>query len=140
MGNWRATVRKLVGVVGMCSFLLVGAALVGFSPRVQATTLTPVVGIDPTGVVTVGAWAETPVGEFLQARAGIAVSVVQSARLLLAGGGIAGSIMWGALEPTLGVGVGAALAPTGFTSGAILEIDLGARVWIVDWLAVLTQM
>jgi len=138
MGIWRATSWKMVAVIGVFSVALV--SVIGISPRVQATTLTPVVGADPTGVVTVGAWAETPIGEFLHARAGLAVSVVESARLLLASGGLAGSLRWGALEPILGLGIGAALAPAGFASGAVFEADLGARIWIVDWLAILTQM
>ena len=140
MANRHAVSRKLGAAVGMWSILLVGVILVGLSPRLQATTLTPVVGIDPTGVITVGASAETPIGESFHVWAGLAVSVVQSARLLLAGGGVGASIMWGVLEPILGVGIGAALAPAGFASGATLEVDLGARVWMADWLAVLTQL
>ncbi len=131
--SWRWTVS-----VGVALALVI--AVIGISPRTLATTLTPVIGADPTGVVMAGAWAETPIGEYFHARAGLSVSVVRSARLLLAGGGITASILWGGLEPMLGLGIGAALAPAGFASGAVLEGDLGARLWIVDWVAVLTQV
>ena len=131
--SWRWTVS-----VGFAVVLV--SLVIGISPRASATTLTPVVGADPTGIVMAGAWAETPIGEFLHARAGLSVSVVRSARLLLAGGGITASMLWGGLEPMVGIGIGAALAPAGFASGAVLEGDVGARLWIVDWMAVLAQM
>ena len=86
------------------------------------------IGFDPTGVTLVNAITETPITEFLDARAEVGIALNQIAGLMLISIDVLGHMPFPPVDPFAGIGIGAALTPPPFSTGLILEAVGGVRI------------
>ena len=134
-----------VGVTFLLLFVLVVAH--GF-----ATQLGIGIGLDPTGVLLIGALAEISFGNLLDLRAQLGVATQNMAGLLMLGGAVLLHQQFPPFDPYIGGGIGLALTPgfsTGFTAeglvgtrvalfgptGAFLQVRIVARLSEIGWTA-----
>ncbi len=91
-----------------------------------------IAGIDPTGVMMVGAIADVPMNSFLDMRMQLSFSVNSDINgLLLVGGALVARYPISMFTPFFGVGGGVAVTPRGFSLGMTLDGIVGAHIALV---------
>jgi len=106
----------------------------------SATTIGIGVGYEPTGLLLFTALTELPVTEFIDVRAQVGFASQQIAGLMIASGALVAHYPIPPVDPFLGIGIGAALTPTPFTSGLLAEGTAGVRAVVFDPLCLFGQV
>lgn len=98
----------------------------------SAASIGAIAGIDPTGVMMVGAIADVPMNSFLAMRMQLSFSVNSDTNgLLLVGGMLVARYPTSIFTPFFGVGGGVAVTPRGFSFGMTLDGIVGAHIMLV---------
>jgi len=85
------------------------------------------VGYEITGLVLVGALTELPIGASLDVRAQVGFAASNVAGLMLVTTDLLAHWLVPPIDPYAGVGIGAALTPSPYSSGAVAEGIAGLR-------------
>ncbi len=121
--------------------LLTTLAVVSFSLAAGATSIGAITGIDPTGIVLVGAVADVQINSLLDARMQLSLSVNSDIKgLLLVGGAVVARYPISIFVPFLGVGGGMAATPRGYSWGMTLDGIVGVRIVLAGPIAAFVDL
>jgi hypothetical protein len=101
---------------------------------VSATSIGLGGGLDPTGLLFVGALTETPIAEWIDLRAQMSIALNSdiAGLMLISGAVLVHHPIEQSLDPFLGAGAGVALTPRGYSLGFTVNGLAGVRIALFE--------